>query len=830
MKPLKLIQMLLSLIVAVTLLTGTAQAALKAVGPTSLVSTLPTWYQDATDLALEPCLDQNGFCILTPLFDVAFTNPPNAITPTGPITPTNFPDEMFYFIADALIPNVGIGVIKKPGDPPIKDNVNFRIAMEAAFLGGVSPGTGIVFLRVNLQKITGLSPNSIYTVTHPYGSFQFSTDSAGASIVTNAGQTYRIEDPVTPTQGVYFPPEMQQAVQTHVGPFLRSSAGLITDPGTGHIYIGNPTVPTTVTGSPYNTNFLQIDGPNIGGSGVNTVSTNNFNLGGRVFTGPIARPLTIDRSTYARDANGGQLDIFVTSLANATITIAGNGIATTVMTPDAADPTKYFSHIPFSGPTLPTSVVITNSLDLVSPIPHPVSLVDEIIISEALYNPVNQQVTIKASSRDTIAPLPSLAATDIATPNTLDPTGTLVKILTSIPPATITVASSRGGSDTIPISVVTLPAPPVAVDDSSTTVAGTAATISVLTNDTTTAALDPTTVAIDSSPAHGTTIVSSSGTVTFIPAAGYLSGTDSFTYHVKDTFGQLSNIATVTVTITAPPAPVAVADVATVVAGSTTVIDVLSNDTSTVSTINPASLAVSAATGGIAAANANGTVSYTAPATAGTYSFSYTVKDNAATPQTSNAATVTVTVKTPAAMSTPANLTTLAGASQTFTWNDVGADLYVVWVGTAQGGNDIIAYPAGGTTAANITLSGLPTHGSTLYVRLWTAFGSTWAYNDYTYTAAGTPVAATMLTPANTSVLGSSQTFTWDNVGANLYVVWVGTTPGGNDIVAYPAGGATGTNITLNGLPGGGIPLYVRLWSLVGSTWLSNDYTFTSAP
>jgi hypothetical protein len=381
MKPAKLINLLLSLFIMVTLLTSTSQAALKAVGPTSLVSTLPTWYQDATDLALEPCLDQNGFCILTPLFDAAFTTPPNAITVDGPITPTNFPDEMFYFIADALIPNVGIGTIKKPGNPPIKDNVNFRIAMEAAFLGGVSPNTGIVFLRVNLQKISGLTPSSIYTVTHPYGSFQFSTGPDGNSIVTNAGQTFRVEDPVTPTQGVYFPPEMQQAVKTHIGPFLRSSGGLITAPN-GHIYIGDPTVPTTVIGSPYNTNFLQIDGPDIGGTGINTVSTNSFNLGGRVFTGPIARPLTIDRSTYARDANGGQLDIFVTTLANATITIAGNGIDSTVMTPDALNPTKYFAHIPFSGPTLPTSVVLTNSLDIGIPlIPHPITLVDDVIIT-----------------------------------------------------------------------------------------------------------------------------------------------------------------------------------------------------------------------------------------------------------------------------------------------------------------------------------------------------------------------------------------------------------------------------------------------------------------
>ena len=33
------------------------------------------------------------------------------------------------------------------------------------------------------------------------------------------------------------------------------------------------------------------------------------------------------------------------------------------------------------------------------------------------------------------------------------------------------------------------------------------------------------------------------------------------------------------------------------------------------------------------------------------------------------------------------------------------------------------------------TVSGLPTNGSTIYVRLWSLIGSTWQFTDYTYTA-----------------------------------------------------------------------------------------------
>ncbi len=69
MKPVKLINLLLSLVVMVTMLSSSAQAALKAFGPVDPVSTLPSYYLDPTDLALQPCLDQNGMCLLPPPFD-----------------------------------------------------------------------------------------------------------------------------------------------------------------------------------------------------------------------------------------------------------------------------------------------------------------------------------------------------------------------------------------------------------------------------------------------------------------------------------------------------------------------------------------------------------------------------------------------------------------------------------------------------------------------------------------------------------------------------------------------------------------------------------------
>jgi kumamolisin len=88
-----------------------------------------------------------------------------------------------------------------------------------------------------------------------------------------------------------------------------------------------------------------------------------------------------------------------------------------------------------------------------------------------------------------------------------------------------------------------------------------------------------------------------------------------------------------------------------------------------------------------------------------------------------------------ATMVSPANATTLAGTTQAFTWTNAGANLYQIWVGTTAGAGDIGYFPAAGTTATTFTVTGLPTNGGILYVRLWSRFGTTWIFNDYTYSA-----------------------------------------------------------------------------------------------
>ena len=96
--------------------------------------------------------------------------------------------------------------------------------------------------------------------------------------------------------------------------------------------------------------------------------------------------------------------------------------------------------------------------------------------------------------------------------------------------------------------------PPVAMDDSATTLEDTAVTINVTANDNDVDGnLDPTTTNTDcttcSGPAHGTLTNYNNGTFTYTPGPDY-NGPDSFTYEICDTDG-LCDTATVTIDVTA---------------------------------------------------------------------------------------------------------------------------------------------------------------------------------------------------------------------------------------------------------------------------------------
>jgi hypothetical protein len=89
----------------------------------------------------------------------------------------------------------------------------------------------------------------------------------------------------------------------------------------------------------------------------------------------------------------------------------------------------------------------------------------------------------------------------------------------------------------------------------------------------------------------------------------------------------------------------------------------------------------------------------------------------------------------PAALTTPTPGSTLAGSTVTFAWTGGnGPAEYQLELGTTGVGSSNL-YNSGGTTATTETVSGLPTTGVKVYVRLYQMINGVWQSTDYTYTA-----------------------------------------------------------------------------------------------
>jgi len=91
-------------------------------------------------------------------------------------------------------------------------------------------------------------------------------------------------------------------------------------------------------------------------------------------------------------------------------------------------------------------------------------------------------------------------------------------------------------------------------------------------------------------------------------------------------------------------------------------------------------------------------------------------------------------VPTKSAMTSPTPGSTLQSSSVTFTWTaGSGMTSRYLEVGNTLGGTSYYAGYVDSTLSQLV--SGLPTDGSTVYVRLMSYINGNWQYYDYTYTA-----------------------------------------------------------------------------------------------
>ncbi|MEI8309144.1 MAG: hypothetical protein WCH98_00150, partial [Verrucomicrobiota bacterium] len=141
-----------------------------------------------------------------------------------------------------------------------------------------------------------------------------------------------------------------------------------------------------------------------------------------------------------------------------------------------------------------------------------------------------------------------------------------------------------------------------------------------------------------------------------------------------------------------------------------------------------------------------------------------------------------------AVMAAPVPGSTLSGSSQTFMWN-AGTQAWEYWlsVGSTPAGTNYFYASTG--SALRQTVTGLPTNGSPIYVRLWTSLASGWVYTDYTYKAAGTSSLGALtvaLNPAGAVSAGAQwqadSSGIWQNSGAT-----VSSLSAGNHTVTFKA-------------------------------------------
>ena len=271
-----------------------------------------------------------------------------------------------------------------------------------------------------------------YMITHPYGVDKFDvTDTATRNIN------------FTEDIGVGDPGDFKGALGSRVNPFLRWDTGLIKGPD-GASYLGDAITAHAITGSDLGTNFFRIDGPNIGGPGINTLQTNLFTVQGRVATNAGVSPTSV---TYTRSSTtGGFIDAFATSNADQVIQVSGTGISTTKLKAGVLG--RYFGRVAYTGANPPASVQVTNTSDR-PPTTVNVTVTDQVVVSRATYNSDTGQFVVDAASSDTAAP-PTLTVQGFG--NLTAGTATF-DLTDQVPPGVVTVTSSKSGSGTAPVVV-----------------------------------------------------------------------------------------------------------------------------------------------------------------------------------------------------------------------------------------------------------------------------------------------------------------------------------------------------------------------------------------
>ncbi|MND70177.1 hypothetical protein D3C80_616770 [compost metagenome] len=657
------------------------------------------WYQDHNDLSMELCQSRAASSrvpvSVPPAYMCTLLPEPGIYDDALPLVfPDNWPPEMFWYLAETSIPAVG--------------NSGYELdvyvaGIEAAFASeNPVDGDQQSFARIRIR--VSVPQAGTYVITHPYGVETVNVTTPGRRAIN-----------ITRDIGIGAPGNFSGVLNGAIGPFLRGVGGPYTeinpDTGASETYIGDPNLTEQVVGSPFNTNFIRIQGP------AGTIETNRFTVSGKVLDPREQIAAELERASYRRTAAGTRVEVFAKAPNSATLCFR----ETLALVPGPPPSPCQFSlladnnglffaeHLSNAAPPPIIVVTATDPTGATRPTALSRKLSDVVKVTTARYDWVNKRLRIEASSSDEVQ-VPDLVAQGYGR---LSKAGTLQSLTVNDvaqPPATVTIKSAAGGSDTEAVVVVgNAPVEaenqvPLTQSDLGSTSFGVPVSLNLLANDSDPDNNVPLSIVDLTQPApdQGTVALSGSTAVIYTPPAVVNAPmAATFTYRAQDNKGLKSAVTTVTINVAPNQVPTAVNDTATTL-GVALPINVLLNDSDPEGNVPLAVASVTQPVDGRGTVSTDGNqVTYTPPATitaAFTTTFTYIARDSLGALSAPATVTVQVSPRPAAETFTVTAATVTARSNNRYNWDLSGTS-------SVTTGNTI--------TVQVTTPSGLVTLGST---------------------------------------------------------------------------------------------------------------------
>lgn len=417
----------------------TAQSALTGKGLIHPINHFPTWFSDANGVTLQLCLDGdgvNGLCF----FDAVI--PGNATSQA-----TGFGAEAFWWSADAGLDLAG-------GRRAI-----LVMALEAAYgAGDPAPNDQFAFGRIRLR--VDVPADGEYKIRHP-----FLNEALGCP--DEVYQATAGIKAINVTRDIGGGTPFETMLSGEVGPFLVWDPYITPVAPAG--YVGDPNIEHEVIGGHCNINYFRIEGPegvDLDGNGNNFVQTALFTVQGKIFdeanTPPGIEPVRISyfRSTNtSTGATTSRINTWAKAPPHASVSVLNP--QTNKGNPLAFDgESTFFKRIALNAANsnpMPTQLTLTATTAGGLSTTQDVRVVDQVDIQTATWALGTQSLKVVALTSDKIAlstgAIPELTVRVGAYTYPMPQSGaagryevTLTGI--AIPPAHVTVTSSKGGTAT----------------------------------------------------------------------------------------------------------------------------------------------------------------------------------------------------------------------------------------------------------------------------------------------------------------------------------------------------------------------------------------------